>query len=263
MPSLLSIEWLKVRRYRTFWIILGLFALTALLSNYVYTSVITSDEKIKMILSSGTDFGAVWYNTAYMVSHSVIFLALLMVLLTGNEFQFRTHRQNVIDGWPRLHFLHAKWAVAGTLSLSATLFTALLGLGVGALMGSDFSTIGVGIENLLWILLLSLNYLGAAVMVVFLIRRSGLALIVLLAYYLMVDNIVHSIFKFKLKILALDYLLPFEAADQMLPIPRFSKMADDFASYEQLPVWTYALATAAWIAVFYLISRTRALRSDW
>jgi hypothetical protein len=130
-------------------------------------------------------------------------------------------------------------------------------------MGSDFSTIGSGLENLLWILLQSLNYLGAAVMVVFLIRRSGLALIILLAYYLMADNILHSIFKFKLKALALDYLLPFEAADQMLPVPRLSKMADDFAGYEQLPVWTYALATAAWILVFYLVSRARALRSDW
>lgn len=263
MTSPLSIEWLKVRRYRTFWIILGLFAITALLGNYVFTSVLTTDEKIKMILATGTGFSGVWYNTAYMVSQCIIFLALLMVLLTGNEFQFRTHRQNVIDGWERLRFLHAKWAMVGVLSLVTVVFTALLGLGAGALMGSDFSTIGSGIENLLFVGLQSLCYMGAAVMTVFLIRRSGLALIILLVYYLMVDNIVHSIFKYKLKVLQLDYLLPFESADQMLPVPRLSKMADDFAAYQQLPVWTYALATAAWVVVFYLISRTRALRSDW
>ena len=263
MSALLSIEWLKVRRYRTFWIILGLFALTALLGNYVFNSVLTADEKIKMILSTGSGFSGVWYNTAYMVSQCTIFLALLMVLLTGNEFQFRTHRQNVIDGWERLQFLNAKWAMVGMLSLATMVFTALLGIIVGAFIGSDFATIGSGLENILWIGLQSACYMGAAVMTVFLIRRSGLALIILLGYYLMVDNIVHSIFKYKLKILQLDYLLPFETSDQLLPVPRLSKMADDFANYQQLPIWSYALATVAWIAVFYLISRRRALRSDW
>lgn len=263
MTSPLSVEWLKVRRYRTFWIILGLFVITALLGNYVFTSVLTSDEKIKMVLLTGSGFDGVWYNTAYMVSHCIIFLALLMVLLTGNEFQFRTHRQNVIDGWERLRFLNAKWAMVGVLSLATMVFTTLLGLVVGALMGSDFSTIGSGIENLLWIGLQSACYMGAAVMTVFLIRRSGLALIILLVYYLMVDNIVHSIFKYKLKVLQLDFLLPFETADQLLPVPRLSKMADDFANYQQLPIWSYAVATAAWVVAFYLISRVRALRSDW
>ena len=263
MTSLLSIEWLKVRRYRTFWIILGLFVLTALLANYVFTSVITADEKIRMVLATGTGFSSVWYNTAYMVSQCIIFLALLMVLLMGNEFQFRTHRQNVIDGWERLQFLHAKWAMALVLSIATTAFTALTGLGVGAAMGSDFSTIGSGAENLLWIFVQTLNYTGAAVMTVALIRRSGLALIVLLAYYLMVDNIVHSLFKYKLKILQLDYLLPFESADQLLPVPRLSKLADDFAKYEQMPVWTYALASLAWVMVYYIVSRRRMLRSDW
>lgn len=259
----LSVEWLKVRRYRTFWIILGLFAITALLANYIFVSIIRADPKVGMILSAGTGFAGVWYNTAFMVSHCVIFLALLMVLLMGNEFQFRTHRQNVIDGWERLRFLHAKWAVALVLSLAVTLFTALLAITTGALTGTDFGSIGDGIENLLWIFILSLNYTGAAVMLVSLIRRTGLALIVLLVYYLMIDFIAHAFFKYKLEVLALDYLLPFESADQLMPVPRLSKMADDFANYQQLPLWTYALASAGWICLYYIVSRWRSLRSDW
>ena len=263
MTAPLSIEWLKVRRYRTFWIILGLFVVLALLGNYVFNNVILQDDKMGQLLLGSTDFGSVWFNTAYMVSHFVIFLSLLMVLLTGNEFQYRTHRQNVIDGWRREQFLNAKWAVALTLAVGVTLFTAVLGIIIGALVGTDFSGLGNGIVNLLWIFLLSLSYIGGGLMTALLIRRSGLALIVLLAYYLVVDNIVHSIFKFKLKILSLDFLLPFESADQMLPVPRMSAMVSQLAGYEQLPTWQYAAATAVWIVIFYFVSYRRTVRSDW
>ncbi len=263
MTSPLSIEWLKVRRYRTFWIILGLFVVLALLGNYVFNSVILQDDKMGKLLLGSNDFGSVWYNTAYMVSHFVIFLSLLIVLLTGNEFQYRTHRQNIIDGWKREQFLHAKWSVAVTMALGVAAFTAVLGVAIGAMVGADFGGIGNGVINLLWIFLLSLNYIGAGLMVALLIRRSGLALIVLLAYYLIVDNLLHSIFKFKFKVHALDFLLPFETADQMLPVPRMSAMVSELAKYEQLPTWQYAIATAAWIGIFYIVSRQRALRSDW
>jgi len=259
----LRVEWLKIRRYRTFWIIAGLFAATAAFGIYVYNNVLTSDPKLAMVLSSGSTFSSVWYDVAYMTSQFIIFLALLVVLLTGNEYQFRTHRQNVIDGWTRLRFLHAKWALVGVLALAVVAFAVLEGVIIGAVRGSSFSSIYYGTENLLWLALQTLVYAGGALLLVTLIRRSGLALIILLGYYLMVDNLLHSLFKYRLNAPALDYLLPFETADQLTPIPHIGKAVEEFVKYEQMPVWSYAVASVVWIAIFYAISRWRTLRTDW
>ena len=265
MTKLLFIEWLKLRRYRTFWIILACFAFLAPFSYYIFFQVMVHGNPLESLVGDSASFSAIWYNVCYTFSHLVIFPALLMAMLCTNEFQYKTHRQNVIDGWKRADFYHAKWLVVLYLSLAIAVFALVVGTIIGLFRGATFSFILDGIYNIGSLFILSVNYLGLGMLMGMLLRRTGLAVILLLTYYLIVDNLLHSFFKFKLDIQFLDYLLPMESSDQMLPRPIINNMAgaEDFFKYKQMPLWSYAVASLAWVAVYYTVIRARLLRSDW
>src|SRR5262245_35861746 len=112
MNNLLAIEWLKIRRYRAFWLLIGLFAVLLALWNYqISKGVVQMGAQGVNVLSNAYTFPDVWSNLGWWGGIFVLFLAILIITLTCNEFTFRTHRQNVIDGWSRLDFYHAKVAL--------------------------------------------------------------------------------------------------------------------------------------------------------
>lgn len=265
MKNLLYTEWLKLRRYRTFWIILSSFAFLAPFTYYIFYQVMVASTPLEGMVTNVSSFSSIWYNLCYVFSQLIIFPALLMVMLCTNEFQFKTHRQNVIDGWQREAFFNAKWLLALYLSLGIIVFALIVGVFIGIVRGASFAYITDGIEYVGMLFILTLNYLGLGILTGLLLRRTGLAVILLLAYYLIVDNLLHTLFKYKLDMLFLDLFLPMEASDQMMPWPRFNNVmgVDAMMKFKQLPLWSYALASLTWIGIYYSIIKSRLLRTDW
>ena len=120
MRALLHVEWLKIRRYpRTFWIQSSLFLLLFLLWNWGIQGGILKFGT--GLLNFSYSFPAVWGYVGYWGSIFVLFLCILTITLTCNEATFKTHRQNVIDGWSRLDFFHGK-SSAGACGRAAGYF---------------------------------------------------------------------------------------------------------------------------------------------
>ena len=63
-------------------------------------------------------------------------------MLVTNEFSFRTHRQNIIDGWSRRQFVDVKIAMAVIIALVSTLMVILTALVFGFASGTSF-----GLDN--------------------------------------------------------------------------------------------------------------------
>src|ERR1700712_2726128 len=107
----LRIEWLKVSSYRTFWILLAIIAICMPGFNYVVYNF-TDNSLPKMngqsILGAPYSYPNVWKTVPYNSGLLVFIPAILVITLTTNEFTFRTHRQNVIDGWSRSRFIGLK-----------------------------------------------------------------------------------------------------------------------------------------------------------
>lgn len=263
MKQLLSIEWLKLRHYRTFYIITGLFVLMGSLLIAFQRDFFVGGAK--MLLSDTRSFSAIWQNSAFYTSHVVIFLSLLLAVLTTNEYQYRTHRQNIIDGWRRLDFYHAKWGLALSFTLLAMVCCILGGLLYGLFQGSNFANITDGIENLLWLLLLTVNYMGFGLTMALLIRRAGLTVIIILVYYMMAEPILHTLLRYKMGWPAVDLFLPLEVSDQLLPMPKINipMGAEKDLMIERLPSYAYAIGTLAWIALYYFSGRRKLQNSDW
>ena len=138
MIELLSIDLKKLTKNRSF---------TILLSLYFFSLGVTAAsgmEFLKWLKRKGVEFDEwdptmipiyhfpdIWHNLTYYALNFRFILALVVIISVANEFQFRTIRQNIIDGFSRWDFIKSKVATIVLLSLASTLFVFLIGLVTG------------------------------------------------------------------------------------------------------------------------------------
>jgi hypothetical protein len=257
--SLLSIEWLKIKRYRTFWVLIGLFVVLLTLWNLQLARGVLDFD---LPIANDYTFPVAWENFGWWGSVFVLFLAILVITLTCNEYTFRTHRQNVIDGWSRLSFFHAKVALVLAISMAVTVLVFTLGAVFGIQYSGGADKLTEGLKCVPYFFLLVLNYLGAALLMAFLIRRSGLAISLFLLYALIVETFLKFTINHYSKS-KLGDLLPLQSSDELLPFPLIRmgmKMANQ--KIETYPDYTYVIASIAWIAVYYFVARRIVLKRD-
>ncbi|XZF14892.1 ABC transporter permease [Chitinophagaceae bacterium MMS25-I14] len=263
MKHLLAIEWLKIKRYRTFWILMGIFSFMLVFWNYgVSSGFMKFGAGSVNILSQAYSFSAVWGNVGFWASIFVIFLSILTIIITTNEYQYKTNRQNVIDGWSRLQFYHAKWLVVLALSIFTTLFVFITGLGFGLATTGCFCGFPGDIEKLFYVFILSLNYYGFGLLIALLFKRSGIAIGMFFLYCMFLETLLKSLINWKL-----DYpignFMPLQASDELLPLP-LMEMAKKMLVQSAAPSnTTYIIVSLCWIFIYYLTGRQRLLRSDW
>ena len=126
MLHLLKIEWLKVKNYKDLLDLGNSIPCKHLrheLYWYYYLKQGISQGSARPISFIGNpyDFPNVWHTVADCSSCFIISRVDDHHLLT-NEFNFKTHRQNIIDGWSRSEFINIKIVLIVIISLLATLF---------------------------------------------------------------------------------------------------------------------------------------------
>src|SRR6202046_5207893 len=125
MLHLLRVEWLKVKNYRTFWILLAMTIVSIPGLNYaIYDLSNNSFPKgkgVQSIVGSPFGFPDVWQTVSWNSSMLFIIPAILVITLTTNEFTYKTHRQNIIDGWSRGRFIGIKLTGVFLLSVLTTI----------------------------------------------------------------------------------------------------------------------------------------------
>lgn len=265
MLNLFKIEWLKVKSYRTFWILfLGFiisFPIAFYFTAYKYIEAISANSgfegnMLKAMVDTPFVFPRVWHAASWMGGLFFILIGMLYILLVTNEVQYRTHRQNIIDGWSRLDFLKAKFSMLLFLAIVATVLVFLTGLGTGLIYSASFGNIFSGVYYIGYFALMALLYLMLAFLVSILVKRTGLSIIIYFAIVCIVDNVLWLIFT--LKGSQLGYFLPLEAADSLVPNPFKPKLM------EKRTVEDYALVIAActYIVAFAYIIVAYFKRSD-
>ena len=109
MLQLLKLEWLKVKNYRAFWIFLGLYIVGLFSINWIAYQFPGKVKKNNVPLNIFPyDFPAVYQTIAWVSSWLLYFPGILMILVITNEYNYKTHRQNIIDGLTRQQFVAAK-----------------------------------------------------------------------------------------------------------------------------------------------------------
>lgn len=226
---LLKIEWLKVRSYRTFWILFGGFVLLFPLTFYFfidkYNESVDNNSQGKMIsslLDNPSFFPKIWHSASWFGGLFFILVGMLLILLVTNEVQYRTHRQNIIDGLSREEFMLSKMLVGLVLAIAATLVVILSALVVGLIFSKDTSHLFEGMKYIGFFFLMALQYLMVALVIAFLIKRTGLAIIIYFAFVFIIDNLLWvSLIRNNSKV---GYFLPLESTDSLVPNPFIPRM---------------------------------------
>ena len=231
MLNLFKIEWLKIKTYKTFWVLfLGfiIFYPTAFyFSANKYKEVTSSGMEGKMLkamLSSPFVFPQVWHGASWMGGMFFVLIGMLFILLITNEVQYRTHRQNIIDGWSRLDFLKAKFSLLLFFVLVSTLLVFVTALVTGYIFSDVKTDIFREVYYIGYFALMAFVYLAVAFLVGILIKRTGLSIIIYFAIVCILDNVLWLVFT--LKGSQAGYFMPLEVVDSLVPNPFKPKLME-------------------------------------
>ena len=271
MFSLLQIEWLKIKKYPAFWAMLIIVLLTYPAANLMFYNVyldITTQKGTqmlaKMFLGNPFAFPETWHTVAYISSFFVILPSILVIMLVTNEYQYKTQRQNVIDGWTRRQFMASKLIDVFIVSAITTLLYTLVAIGF-SIYADTFDPTKMW-EQSYYIGLFFLQtfaQLSIAFLLGYLIKKAFIALGIFLFYYLIVENIATGYIRMKAEKIGGDLgrYLPFEISDRMIVAPAFiGRFGKDIkTAYEkslsEVPsqiALSLLLTTAIWMLCFFL-----------
>ncbi|MBS1621375.1 MAG: ABC transporter permease [Bacteroidetes bacterium] len=238
MNNLVRTEWLKIRKYKAFWWIIGLTALSYPGISYIFHNIYDSfanregetAQIIKALIGNPFSFPEVWHTIAYTSSLFVFIPAVVVIMFITNEYTFKTNRQNIIDGWSRNEFMTSKLIDVLIISLLVTLLYIIICLYTG------FTTENNGDD--IWSMsyysglfaLQTFSQLSIAFLVGFLLRKAFMALGIFLFYFIVLEPSVVGIARWRAN--DIGEFLPLEISDRLIPVPAFVGKIDKEA-YER------------------------------
>lgn len=223
---MLKIEWLKLKRYKPFWVLMTLypfclFGLLFLLAASL-DSMMAKTQKIQTVENlTAFRFPEVWTTVTWTASWFHFLPCVLILFTICGEFENRTHRQNLLDGWTRLQFFLSKVLVTLGVTASSVFWVALLAVLLGATHGSY--PVVEGSQTLLYFLEQCLVYNFFALALGFALRRGILALAFFLVYSVTLEFILFGTASTMVK--GIEFFGPLRVANQLLPFPLWNEAA--------------------------------------
>ncbi len=264
MIKAIKLEWLKIRNYKTFWVLLGMYflALTIIcFGGMFFLEYLKSEgaefEGIDPTMLPIYDFPDIWQNMTYLGSFLRILLAFIVIITVNNDQIYNTLRQNIIDGVSKGEYLTSKLLFVVILAMISTLFVFLAGL----INGAFYSHVW-GIEFLFdgTIFLFAYFYdivifCSLAFLLSLLIKKSGFVIVLLFLYSMMFEPILAVILEnapyFRdTFVQSLIQFLPVKSLNNLITVPFPRYIFREITDY--LPFGSFAIATA-WLS-FYLSS---------
>lgn len=267
MFHLLKIDLKKLTSYRTFWIVCGLYFIT------LAFSTASGMEFLKWIARTFEDFGSslnidriplyhfpdVWLNLIYFSGLFKIVLGVMTVISVTNEFQYRTLRQNVIDGLSRWQFLASKILTNILLSFLSVVMIMIISFVTGLIYtpSIDWSYVFADMEFLIAYFIEIFACLSFALMLGILVQRSGLTIILLLLSP-MPEIIVREGYLDEYLPWMIEYL-PLESLSNLVPLPLPRYAFQEIRDY--LTISSIAIALG-WTFLFNYFSFLKLRKSD-
>jgi hypothetical protein len=190
----------------------------------IYKEILQNETQLakmaKMLIGSPFAFPDVWHTEAFGSSLFIFIPSVLVIMFITNEYTFKTHRQNIIDGWSRNEFLTSKMLNVVIISLLITALYIIVCVATG-LFNSGDSTAGMfsGISFAGRYALLTFSQLTIAFLIGFLVRKAFISLGIFIFYFLILEPILVAYGKVKLN--DIFRFMPLEISDRLIPVPPF------------------------------------------
>ncbi|MES2646749.1 MAG: ABC transporter permease [Bacteroidota bacterium] len=253
MKHLLTLEWMKVRRYRTFWVLFTLFMISMFGISFMWWyfnhQLSQGDMGAKMVSSmifGSFNFPGVFNTITQISSWLLYFPGFVIIFHTTNEFTFKTHRQNIIDGLERADFIKAKLGFAFILAILCTLIVFLSSLFFGIISGGGSITLE-GLSYIGYFFVQSCIYILFALLLALLLRRAALAVGIYFIYGILFDFLLALWISKGTDSTLGFYLMPLQVSDQLIPNVITEKTVSLMGSYKTNIA---LIISVAWIAFY-------------
>lgn len=216
----LQIEWMKIKNYRVFQVFSVLYMLGIVAIIYIFYRIYTeltgqltgqNNSDLFNLFSSDN----IWKTVCFATSFLLYLPGMIIINLFINEVNFKTHRQNIIDGWKRETFIYTKIGLLVCISLAVLVMNIIATAIMCNVTNTAFSlTAGLPVLGVSFIQ--SFVYMMFALLLATLFRRSGIAIIVFFIYGLLLEHI----FMFLLwKVYpGAQHFLPLQVSDSLISI---------------------------------------------
>jgi ABC-2 type transport system permease protein len=263
--NILRTEWLKIRSYWAFWLMMLMISLAYPGVNYLFYNQYRelsakkdlTGQMMKMLLGNPFELPETYHTTAFFSSVFLFIPAILVIMLVTNEYTYKTSRQNIIDGWSRDQFLLGKFFDVFIISALVTLIFAIFSTVVGLV-----ATTGTvadrwsGTRYIAYFGLQTFSQLSIAFLFGFLLRRSFIALGAFMFYFIILENTLASYATYKKW--GWGKFLPLEISDRIIPMPKFMARFNEegykmrMAEINEFVVYTILLTAAVWALCYYI-----------
>ncbi|MEO6314442.1 MAG: ABC transporter permease [Chitinophagaceae bacterium] len=269
MFNIVRTEWLKIKKYPAFWWVMGITALTYPGINYIFLKVYedvtgkesTSGQVLKALIGNPFSFPEAWKTVAYFSSIFVFIPAIVIIMLITNEYNYKTNRQNIIDGWSRKEFMIGKLIDVLILSAIVTLLYTVVALIIGISNTTDLSVDKWSKAYYIGLFAMqTFSQLSLAFMVGLLVRKSFIALAIFAFYFILFEPIVIEYIRHRFKSNIGDYF-PLKISHLLLPKPAFIGRIDEKAYLAALDAvkyhvgYTLAVIVLTWAFCFWINKR--------
>lgn len=217
MNKLFKVEVIKTIGYPTFWAILLLHAL-------FYVLVIALGAKLNLNIQGVEVFRLfsydhIWGTMAWIASWFNLLLAILIIVLTGNELMYKTYRRQLLDGLTRGQLIFGKLMLIACLSVYVVLLVTISGFMLGSAVGTWQDSYSVGFQYVFVLGLQSIAYMTFAMLTVFVFRNVGLSVVIYLLYFILVEPFIRLFFTSNV-----DKFFPIKIISNLTPMPDFMAM---------------------------------------
>lgn len=186
MIKLLKIEWIKISRRPSVWILLGLFTIATPVAVFVFSNFTIETDQGSVQTSDLLGYSTllIWQISAFVSSYLVWLPVVILVSVLSNDVNFNIMRQHVIEGLSRTEIVTSKLLLILVISAVSTILMIL----TSVFFVYDFGFMSESIEfSTLFAItgtyfLYVLGYLSLALLVTIFLKSTGFTLILMLLW---------------------------------------------------------------------------------
>ncbi|MFA7446098.1 MAG: ABC transporter permease [Flavobacteriaceae bacterium] len=199
MKRLLSIELQKLwKNTASRVLIISYFVLLSFIALIASIKFNIGGQEFRIADQGIFNFPFIWHFNTYIAAILKIFLAVVIVSMTANEYSYGTIKQNLIDGLSKKEFITSKLFTVGLFALGSTIFIGILSLilGYGFSSYNEFSIVIMDVDYLFAYFVKLVGFFSFCLFLGVFVKRSAFALGFLALWYF-VEKIIYGLLKWQ------------------------------------------------------------------
>ena len=217
MKRLLSIDLHKIFKNRASKIILlTYFVLLSLIALAAAVKINIGINEFQLAREGIFEFPYIWHFTTYSAAIFKLFIAIVVITMMTNEYNYGTLKQNLIDGLSKEEFILSKFLSLVLLAVVSTIFVFIFTLVLGLIYSTDTSAaiIFTDLQYLVGYFFKLVGFFSMCLFLAVLVKKSAFALGLLFVWNI-IEGVIGLVLTFSVSEKTADSIMSFFPLDAM------------------------------------------------